>query len=129
MEKNLDVKGRHRNRIVSFRMSEAESKLLDRKVALSGLTKQDYIIRKLSDMNVIVQGNPRVYKALKKQMDEILQELRRLKEENEVSEELLQIIELVSGTWHGLREDYHTMTPTGKTLERENVPAGNRDIP
>lgn len=32
---------------------------------LSGLTKQDYIIRRLQEKEIVVVGNPRVYKALK----------------------------------------------------------------
>ena len=44
MEKNLDAKGRRRNRNVGFRVSEEEAKLLDNLVELSGLAKQDYIL-------------------------------------------------------------------------------------
>ena len=47
MDKNLDYKGRWRSRAVSFRVSEEEAKLINDCVALSGLTKQDYIIRRL----------------------------------------------------------------------------------
>ena len=42
--KNLDQKGRVRGKIVSFRVSPEEWEMLNRKVALSGHTKQDYII-------------------------------------------------------------------------------------
>ena len=42
--KNLDSKGRLRNKIVSFRMSPQEAKLLDDYVSASGVNKQDYII-------------------------------------------------------------------------------------
>lgn len=38
-KKNVDQKGRFRNKIISFRMSEEEAKLLERRVLLSGLTK------------------------------------------------------------------------------------------
>ena len=62
MDKNLDYKGRWRNKTVAFRVSEEEAKLIDDLVALSGLTKQDYIIRRLQCRDVVVQGNPRVYK-------------------------------------------------------------------
>ena len=68
MEKKLDHNGRWRNRIVAFRVSDEEAKLLNDLVALSGLTKQDYIMRRLLCRDVVVQGNPRVYKALKNQM-------------------------------------------------------------
>lgn len=47
-------------------------------MALSGLTKQDYIIRRLQCRDVVVQGNPRVFKALRNQMEDIYEELKRL---------------------------------------------------
>ena len=78
MEKNLDSKGRWRNKFVGFRVSEEEAKLIDDYVALSGLTKQDYIIRRLQCRDVVVQGNPRVYKALRNKMADIYEELKRL---------------------------------------------------
>lgn len=37
MEKNLDSKGRWRNKLVGFRVSEEEAKLIDNCVALSGI--------------------------------------------------------------------------------------------
>lgn len=54
MDKNLDYKGRWRNKTVAFRVSEEEAKLIDDLVALSGLTKQDYIIRRLQCRDVVV---------------------------------------------------------------------------
>ena len=78
MEKSLDYKGRWRNHTVAFRVSDEEAKLLNDLVALSGLTKQDYITRRLLCQDVVVQGNPRVYKALKNQMTAIHEELKRM---------------------------------------------------
>lgn len=103
MDKNLDNKGRWRNRAVSFRVSEEEGKLIDECVALSGLTKQDYIIRKLQCRDVIVQGNPRVYKALRNKMEEIYEELKRLKNCSEENDELLYTIQVVAATMNGLK--------------------------
>ena len=56
MERTLDAKGRWRNRTVGFRVSEEEAKMIDHMVALSGLTKQEYILRKLMDWEVTVQS-------------------------------------------------------------------------
>ena len=53
MEKNVDSKGRWRNRNVGFRVSEEEAKLLDDLVELSGLAKQDYILRRLLNREVV----------------------------------------------------------------------------
>ena len=49
-------------------MSPEEDEVLEAKVKLSGLTKQEYIIRRLTDRGITVVGNPRVYKALRGQM-------------------------------------------------------------
>ena len=103
MEKNLDSKGRWRNKTVAFRVSEEEAKLIDDLVALSGLTKQDYIIRRLQCRDVVVQGNPRVYKALRNQMADIYEELKRLERCSDANDELLYTIQLIAETMNGLR--------------------------
>lgn len=43
--KCLDKQGRWRNKTVAFWVSPEEDELLETAVRLSGLTKQDYIIR------------------------------------------------------------------------------------
>ena len=104
MEKNLDYKGRWRNRTVAFRVSEEENTLINTQVRLSGLTKQDYIIRRLQCRDVVVQGNPRVYKALRNQMAEIYEELQRITNAGELSDEFLYTLQLVAETMNGLKE-------------------------
>ena len=47
--KTLDHKGRWRNKTVAFRMSPEEAAQLDIYAKLSGLTKQDYMIRRVLD--------------------------------------------------------------------------------
>lgn len=105
MDKNVDNKGRWRNRTVAFRVSEEEAKLLDDCVRLSGLTKQDYIIRRLLHREVVVQGNTRVYKALRNQMADIYTELQRITQESEISDEFQYTLQLVAETLNGLKEE------------------------
>lgn len=105
MEKNLDYKGRWRNRTVAFRVSEEENTLINTQVRLSGLTKQDYIIRRLQCRDVVVQGNPRVYKALRNQMTEIYEELQRITNAGELSDEFFYTLQLVAETMNGLKEE------------------------
>lgn len=105
MDKNLDYKGRWRNKTVAFRVSEEEGKLIDNCVALSGLTKQDYIVRRLQCRDVVVQGNPRVYKALRNQMADIYEELKRLEKCSAENEELLYTIQLITEIMNGLKEE------------------------
>ena len=100
--KNLDSKGRFRARTIGFRVSPEEDQLINSTVALSGLTKQDYIVKRLLCRDVVVQGNPRVYKALKNQLAEVLSELQRI-ENSAVSDELLETIRLINTTLNGMK--------------------------
>ena len=74
-EKVLDAHGRWRNITVAFRVSPEEDEQIERLVKLTGLTKQDYIIRRLTEQDVVVQGNPKVFAALRREMKAILDEL------------------------------------------------------
>lgn len=104
MEKTLDNKGRWRNVIISFRMSPQERDDLNVRVKMSGLTKQDYIIKRLSERDIVVQPNTRVYKALRNQMAEILVELRRIESGGNIDGDLRDIIEITAQTYNGLAE-------------------------
>lgn len=76
--KNLDNCNRWRNKTVAFRVSPEEDKQIETAVRLFGLTKQDYITRRLLCQDVVVQGNPRVYKALCNEIAAVLAELERI---------------------------------------------------
>ena len=103
--KNRDSKNRWRNKIVAFRVSPEEDEQIDAAVRLSGLTKQDYITRRLLCRDVVVQGNPRVYKALRDQLAAVLEELRLIEAGGGVGDELLSTIDLISVTLGGMKED------------------------
>lgn len=102
--KNLDNKNRWRSKTVAFRMSPEEAQQLDVKVKLSGLTKQDYLIRRSLQQDIVVVGNTRVYKALKDELKNVLTELEHIGNFN-TSDELLETIQLISATLEGLKED------------------------
>ena len=103
--KVYDGQGRWRNKTVAFRISPEEDEQLEIAVALSGLTKQDYIIRRLQNRDVVVVGNPRVHKALRNQMLAVLEDLRRIESGGSVDDELLYTIQLVATTMGSLKGD------------------------
>ena len=90
---------------MAFRLSPEEADLLDTYVRLSGLTKQDYITRRLLEREVVVQGNPRVYKALRNEFAAVLAELQRIKAGGGVDGELLDTIKQIAAIMDGMRED------------------------
>ena len=101
--KNRDEHNRWRNITVGFRVSPEENELLNRAVALSGLPKQEYCYRRCMNRDVIVQGNSRVYKALKNELAAVFQELQRIESGSDVDDELLNIIELIADILGGLK--------------------------
>ena len=104
--KNRDEHNRWRNKTVAFRVSPEENEQIERYVELSGLTKQDYIIRRLLCRDVVVQGNPRVYKALRDQLAAVLDELRRIEAGQSVNDELLDTIQMIATIMNGMQEDF-----------------------
>ena len=105
MEKTLDRQGRWRSKTVAFRVSPEENNQIEMKVRLSGLTKQDYITRRLTHKDVMVQGNPRVFKALRNQLAEVLLELQRIETGGAVNDELLDLIEMIADILGGMKEE------------------------
>lgn len=103
--KNLDRHNRWRNKTVAFRVSPEEDEQIETAVRLSGLTKQDYITRRLMCREVVVQGNPRVYKALQNEFAAVLVELQRIEAGGSVDGELLDTIRLIAAIMDGMRED------------------------
>ena len=103
--KNRDEHNRWRNKTIAFRVSPEENEQIGRYVKLSGLTKQDYITRRLLNRDIVVQGNPRVYKALRDQLAAVLGELRRMEAGGGGDDELLATIRLITMTLDGMKED------------------------
>ena len=58
----------------------------------------------MSERDVIVQPNTRVYKALRNQMAEILAELKRINNSADIDSDLLDIIHITAQTYNGLAE-------------------------
>ena len=103
--KNLDRKNRWRNKTVAFRVSPEEYEQIETAVRLSGLIKQDYIIRRLQYREIVVVGNPRVYKALRNQLAAVLEELQRISIGEQIDDELMDTIRLITVTMEGMKED------------------------
>ena len=103
--KNIDNHNRWRSITVGFRVSPAENEQLNTAVALSGLPKQEYCYKKCMNRDIVVQGNPKVYKALRDQLEKVLDELKRLEAGSGLREELLDDIRLITVTLAGMKEE------------------------
>lgn len=103
--KNLDRHNRFRSITVGFRVSPEENEQINKVVAISGLSKQEYCYRRCMQQDIIVHGgNPRVCKALRNNLAEVLEELKNKKE---VTDEMLEIIRLITVTLQELKGDFN----------------------
>lgn len=93
--KNLDRKGRWRNKTIAFRVSPEEYEQINRYAEISGLTKQDFLISNMLNKKINVVGNPRVHKALKKYMHAIYKELKRINDCSEIDDEFIEFMKYV----------------------------------
>ena len=103
-EKTLNHQGRWRSHTIAFRISPEENDDLNARVRMSGLTKQDYIIRRVQCRDVVVQGNPRVHKALRNQLAAVLEELQRIESGARIDDDLMDMIDTITATMDGLKE-------------------------
>lgn len=101
-QKNRDKHGRWRNQTIAFHVSPEEGIAIRTYAKLSGLTQQEYLIRRSLDQDIVVVGNPRVYKALKSQMEQICVELKRLSPGEIVDPNLLETVRLVTQVYGGM---------------------------
>ena len=103
--KNLDKHNRFRSITVGFRVSPEENEQINKVVAISGLSKQEYCYRRCMQQDIVVHGgNPRVLKALRNNLAEVLTELKNKKE---VTDEMLEIIRLITATLRELKGDFN----------------------
>ncbi len=94
-KKNTDHKNRWRNKTIAFRMSAPEWDMLNRMVKISGLNKQDYLISRVLDTEVVVRGNSRVFVGLKEELQAIYNQLARLNEGDTLPEETTQLLTII----------------------------------
>ena len=89
-KKNLDQNGRLRNVVVGFRMSEEEVDLLNRRVLISGLTKQEFLINSILGKEVTVYGNPYVFRSLQDELIRFIN-LYGTKIDNDADDEMITL--------------------------------------
>ena len=105
-QQNIQVQVDQREDVLHNTVIEPEeNEQLNEAVALSGLPKQEYCYRRCMQRDIVVQPNPRVYKALKTTMEKILSELQRLSDAGGVTDEMRDTLTLLIATLKGMKGD------------------------
>lgn len=89
----LKEKNRKRNYTVAFRMTEAESNLLNEKVKLSGRLKQEYLTEAALNHKVIFVGDRKVFNTMKDNLKRIENQLKEMK--SEISKKDMYLLETI----------------------------------
>lgn len=95
---------RKRSKTMAFRCTPEERKIICEMAAWSGMSRQDYIIAKLTDTQVEVRPSVSVQKALKDSMVELAKEVKLAASYVELSDSLQQRLELVMRLFLALSE-------------------------
>lgn len=109
-------KNRKRNLTVAFRATPEENDLINLLANTAHMTKQEYIMSKLTDTTIIVQPNTKTYKALKDEMAKVYMELERIRRASDMNEELVQKVILLADIFQDLGKN----TPKS-TLDAESA--------
>ena len=96
---------RKRSMTIAFRVSPEENELVNLLAATAHMTKQDYIMSKLTDTAIVVRPNSRTYRALKDAMAKVYAELSRIRRAGDMDESLVQRVVLLTNIFHELGEE------------------------
>lgn len=69
---------RERNVILNFRVTEEEKRKIEKRIRLSGLSKQDFFIASCLYQNINVVGNVKTFNAIQQEMLSIEKHLRSI---------------------------------------------------
>ena len=70
--------------------------MINRMVSISGMSKQDYIINKLTNKDIVVEGSIRTFNGIKTQLAYINEELERIGKINEEHEEVFELLKIIT---------------------------------
>lgn len=104
-KKNLDRNNRWRSKLISFRVSPEEGEVLSREVALSGLTKQDYIIKSISNHEMRIQGNSYVIRSLQNELKYFIEKFESISTLSELSQDDLDVLTIILSEVINFRND------------------------
>ncbi len=81
--RNNDPKGHWRCKTVAFRVSPEEGERFDMQVKTSGMFKQDFIVKRVLNEEIVVRPNIRIQKYLATYLIEMTDELKRFEKVSE----------------------------------------------
>ena len=104
--KKKNEKNRKRSVIVNFRVTPEEKKLIDERIALSGLPRAEFFIQSCMQQKVITFGNVKTFDAIRKKLLVIDEHLQAVEKSEELDLKILESLRMILEMFAGLeRED------------------------
>ena len=103
--KMQEEKKRKRSVIVNFRVTPEEKKLLDNRIEISGMQRQDYFIKSCLYQKIITYGNIRTFDVMRKKVVEINKHLNLISKSEELDLEILESLRMILEMLDGLVEE------------------------
>ena len=97
-------KNRYRNVIMNFRVTTEEKEKIERRVELSGLTRQEFFIQSLMNQKVICIGNVKSFKEIEKRMIEIYRHINCIQMAEELDGNILESLRMILELYKGIDE-------------------------
>ena len=97
-------KNRIRNVIMNFRTTQDEREKINRRIELSGLSKQDFFIQSLMNQKVNCIGNIKTFDVMKKRLYEIEVYLQNVDMEKQYDDKIVESLRMILELFNGLNK-------------------------
>lgn len=104
-KKKLDAQGRFRSKTIAFHVSPEEYKTIEELAKLHGVCKREYLVCCATRQVISVTGNPRVFKALRTTMEDILAQFKLITNASDISPDLVERLRYATDLYVRLAKD------------------------
>lgn len=95
-KKKKDEKARKRSVIMNFRVSPQEKELIEKRIALSGLSKSEFFIQSCMYQKILVKGNVRTYDEMRKQLAVIKEHLSKVESTEDLELDVMESLRMIA---------------------------------
>ena len=95
-KKKKDEKARKRNVKMNFRVSPQEKELIEKRIALSGLSKSEFFIQSCMYQKILVKGNVRTYDEMRKQLAVIKEHLSKVESTEDLELDVMESLRMIA---------------------------------
>lgn len=127
-QKKKDESKRFRNQIVNFRVSPEEKEILDERIRLSGLARQDYFLQSIFYQQIVTYGSVKVFTEMREQMDQILRRLEEMGEAGRIDENSLETLRTIAEIIKGVDLHEEDVVTEAKSEIEINEPVDTAQI-